>query len=181
MDVLQWLFRSEPLEDAIRLPKLREQSEEIDHCFRELIRKGLIGCVGTFPYSVPFGKEVSSGISSNTGWISYHNILETENSKNLPRGQWMIGLRPLAAGKVFEVLNYREDDLLNSLIPGTDLSRREKQIGLALSYCCGFEEVKTNVLSINSMEQAKELKKIIDKMPPVSKEQLVLLEASDGR
>jgi predicted aldo/keto reductase-like oxidoreductase len=93
----------------------------------------------------------------------------------------MIGLRPLAAGKVFEVLNKREDDLLNSLIPGTDLSQREKQIGLALRYCCGFEEVKTNVLSINSMEQAKELKKIIDKMPPVSKEQLVLLEASDGR
>ena len=173
---MQWLFRTEPINDEIRLAKLEASLHEINHSFREFIREGIVGEIGTFPYTVPFGIAVTERIANVSGWITYFNLVEQENIKHLPTGQWLIGLRPLAAGRVFSLFNQWLEAALNDWLDTPHLNRTESIINLCLSYCLMHRDVKTNVLSINSMEQAKSLKKIMSFVRPVEDEKLKTVE-----
>jgi aryl-alcohol dehydrogenase-like predicted oxidoreductase len=146
ISVLQWLFRTEPINDEKRIPALHRSLHEIDEAFTEFIKEGIVGVVGTFPYSIAFGEEVSEYVTTNTGWISYHNFAEREYLDNLPSNQWMIGIRPLAAGKV---VNSPQGE-------GGSQSVRE-----ALAFCFSDTRVKSNIMSINSMARAQQLQRII--------------------
>lgn len=172
IDFLQWLFRSEPIDDAVRFDRLLETLDEINFCFNALVREGLVGYVGTFPYTVAFGKEVSEKILALSGWITYFNLVERENIENLPANKWLIGLRPLAAGKVFTFFNEREETIADIMPVIPHLSRTENVMRFALSYCLMHPAVKTNVLSINTMDQAKSLKKTLPYISPFDRKKL---------
>lgn len=172
IDFLQWLFRTEPIDDIVRLQKLEEAKEEMNAAFQEFIREGFIGSIGTFPYTVPFGKAVSQKLPSVSGWITYFNVIEQENIQNLPDDHWMIGLRPLAAGNIFSKLDQLPNDVFNDSIQMPGLSKTESMIHLSLSYCLMHPRVKTNVLSVNSKEQAVSIKKILQNATLIEKEKL---------
>lgn len=160
IEVLQWLYRTEPINDAVRLPQLEEQRHEIDHAFSDYIKSGIVGSVGTFPYSINFAKVVVEQIPSVSGWIDYCNILEQENVQQLPADKWMIGLRPLAAGKVFNSLSVNGNDFDN-FVGDSKFNKSDVIMLLSLSYCFGQENVLTNVLSINNLNQAKKISNIV--------------------
>ncbi|MDQ3842642.1 MAG: hypothetical protein M3342_01310 [Bacteroidota bacterium] len=172
IDFLQWLFRTEPINDAIRLQKLEEARDEIDFTFQEFRKEGLVDSIGTFPYSVPFGTAVSQMLTTISGWITYFNLIEQENINNLPTDQWLIGLRPLAAGKVFSKFEQLETKTFDEFIQVPGLSKTESMIDFSLRYCLMHQQVKTNVLSINSMEQAESIKRILQHAKPIEKEKL---------
>ena len=174
IDMVQWLYRTEPVEDEKRLKGLWESTEEIEYTFAKLIKEGLIGVVGTFPYSVSFGVNVSKTLESVSGWITYFNLMEPENLLNLPEGNWMIGIRPLAAGKIYDVLIQLKEKDFDRILPPSHLAKKEKIVQFCLSYCLMQEKVKTNILSINSLEQAKSIHRIIQRVAPVDSDKILL-------
>jgi aryl-alcohol dehydrogenase-like predicted oxidoreductase len=176
VDILQWLYRSEPIEDESRIKGLQDLSAEIDHTFTRLIDEGLVGSVGTFPYSVSFGEAASKNLKSVTGWITYFNLLERENLINLPDHAWLIGIRPLAAGKIFDSFHKLSDKELNMLAAADALTRKEKVMQLCLAYCLMQQQVKTNILSVNALEQAKSLQLVLKDILPVDAERLALAQ-----
>ena len=155
------MFRTEPLNDEKRLDILNEEAQIIEDAFEKFKKEGLIGEVGTFPYSTFFGKQISSKIHSNKGWITYFNLLESENINNLPLNQWMIGLRPLAAGNVFLAFNKLDNQVFKQLVEVEDFSKEECILYHSLHYCLLQDCVKSNVLSINTIEQANKIKKVL--------------------
>lgn len=172
---MQWLFRTEPIDDTIRLPKLLKYKQEIEFVFEKFIKEGLVGAVGTFPYTTAFGKEVSDKIVANSGWISYWNLLEREYLENLPANQWFIGLRPLTAGRIFSTLEKLDDNIIEDLTPVNDLNKEQKLMNLAMRYCLSDDRVKTNVLSINNQGQAQSLHKIMQHSGALGKNEIDLL------
>jgi predicted oxidoreductase len=159
ISILQWLYRTEPIDDAVRIPALQESLAEIEDAFKEFIDEGIVGTVGLFPYTIEFGEEVAKNISSNTGWISYYNFMERGYIDNLPSNQWMIGLRPLAAGKIFDS-GSDQFSSIGEIAAEADLSAEEEKVMNALVYCFSDFRVKSNVISINSLIRAKQLKRI---------------------
>lgn len=177
VEVVQWLYRSEPIDDKVRIPGLNDSIGEINAAFNDFIKEGIIGTVGTFPYSIDFGKEVSGKVDANTGWVTYLNLLERENIDNLPKGQWLIGIRPLAAGRIKEAISQLNEETYNKLVHKDEFSKDESILNIALGYCLQFPEVISNILSVNSIDQAKSLGKVLDKLTPLNdQQQAVLLE-----
>jgi len=170
IDFLQWLFRSEPIDDVIRLDKLKDKLNDVEYCFQNLIQEGLIGVVGTFPYSVRFGKHVSERITNVSGWITYFNLLEQEYVDNLSN-EWMIGLRPLAAGRLLSHFQQLDDAMLQNIVPLGN-SKTEQVLHICLAYCLANTQVKTNVLSVNSLEQAESLSRILQSVEPLSQNKM---------
>jgi aryl-alcohol dehydrogenase-like predicted oxidoreductase len=159
IDILQWLYRTEPIDDDIREEGLKDSINEINAAFDSFVREGIIGTVGCFPYSIPFGKLIAEVVPQNKGWITYLNLLEQENLDNLPDNQWLIGIRPLAAGKIamqFEKISKGMSDAWD----GDELKKMESAIRLSLNYCLSDARVKTNIISISSRAHADSLLKI---------------------
>jgi len=173
---LQWLYRTEPLEEERRIKGLIESVEEIENTLSSLVKKGLVGAVGTFPYTVSFGKEVSKKIESVNGWITYFNLLEKENLQNLPNGDWLIGIRPLAAGKVAPLFDQLPEEFINNIFPEFVNNKRDSITKFCLAYCLMQEKVKTNILSINSVEQGENLITLLKDIQPLEKEYLSKVE-----
>jgi aryl-alcohol dehydrogenase-like predicted oxidoreductase len=170
IDFLQWLFRSEPIDDSVRLPRLIQQQAEVQYGLQQLVKEGLVGVVGSFPYTIEFGEKLQQLVPAATGWITYFNILEQENLKQLPEDFWMIGLRPLAAGKAIAALETAGIDELR-LISQLDLPDREVTLAAALQFCLDETRISTHVLSINSLEKAAELSRVLKALKPLSTEQ----------
>jgi hypothetical protein len=133
------------------------------------VSEGIVGSFGTFPYTLPFGKAASLVIPRIKGWITYHNFLERENLEALPEGQWLIGLRPLAAGKLVAWVTALDDQEFEKLFPGAE-NRMDALLGASLAFCRKDPRVLTSVLSINNREQAGKLVKALLEPGPATKE-----------
>src|SRR5690606_19398857 len=70
IDVLQWMVRHTPNEDAPRLRILVSQREEIAGCLDRLRAAGKVGAVAVFPYSPAFAEAVLGG-GPGDGLIDY--------------------------------------------------------------------------------------------------------------
>ncbi len=172
IDFLQWLYRTEPIEDGLRIRGLEDSSVEIEEAFSKLLKEGLVGEIGSFPYSIPFGLKVANKVTSVTGWITYFNLLEQENIKNLPQDYWLIGIRPLAAGSIFQQLDKLEEKEFNQLVLPSSLTKKEKVNQICLAFCLAQKKVTTNILSINSMAQAESLQLILRGISSINGSQL---------
>jgi aryl-alcohol dehydrogenase-like predicted oxidoreductase len=178
VDVLQWLFRTEPIDDARRFSMLHEQQIEVEEGLSELVREGIVGAVGSFPYSTAFGKELALLVPSCTGWITYLNLLERENMEELPEGKWMIGLRPFAAGRIFKCFENRPEEG-DWMVSG--LTSRQSVMARALAFCLQHTRAVSHIVSINNQQQAKEIKMITASLQPLSENVLESLLAAAGR
>src|SRR5258708_15068279 len=73
IDVVQWLFRSEPLEDSIRIPRLSACAEDLRGCFQDLIRSRKVGTIAAFPYTSGFWR-LSAKLGLVDSQVNYLNL-----------------------------------------------------------------------------------------------------------
>jgi aryl-alcohol dehydrogenase-like predicted oxidoreductase len=99
--VLQWMWRSEPNEDALRLPMLPGIMDDLWAAFEKMKSEGKVGHLMTFPYTVPCAKAaIETGRFA--GIIAYYNPIEMEMAELFPemerRGMGFLCIRPLYQG-----------------------------------------------------------------------------------
>ncbi|MGF1627635.1 MAG: aldo/keto reductase [Alphaproteobacteria bacterium] len=99
--VLQWLWRSEPNDDALRLPMLPAVIDEAIATFEALRDEGKAGWLMPFPYTVPCARAaVEAGRFA--GLAAYYNPLEMEMAALFPemerRAMGFLCIRPLYQG-----------------------------------------------------------------------------------
>jgi len=139
IDVLQWLVRSKPINDEDRLGILFQQADEIEECLSNLKHKGKIKSAFSFPYSVPFAKEVLK-LKQIDGLISYLNMQELDYSE-FANTTTFIAIRPFLRGTLLQGGNKTE------------------KINECLQYIDSHKKVLTKIVSINSLEQLIAFKK----------------------
>lgn len=139
IDVLQWLVRSKPINDKDRLNILSLQTNEIEECLANLKQKGKIKTAFSFPYSVPFAKEVIK-LKQIDGIISYLNIQEEDYSE-FANSAPFIAIRPFFRG---------------ALLQNGDKDQKIKE---CLNYIDSHKNVLSKVISINSKEQINSFRK----------------------
>jgi aryl-alcohol dehydrogenase-like predicted oxidoreductase len=147
--VVQWLFRSEPLDDAVRIPLLEARAADLQSGFRELIGAGKAGEISAFPYTVAFMRHVSRlGLASSQ--VNYLNLLETEYAEFLEAGSF-IAIRPLAAGKLGGRAGVDADPawLPGALSDGAN-DGADSLPGLALNFPLWHPNVASVILGMNS-------------------------------
>lgn len=138
IDVLQWLVRSKPISDTDRLNVLYQQTDEIEECLSNLKRKGKIKSTFSFPYSIPFAKEVIK-LKQIDGIISYLNLKE-EDYSDFANSVPFIAIRPFLRGTLIQ-----------------DGNKAEK-INECLQYIDSHKKILTSIISINSLEQINAFK-----------------------
>ena len=142
IDVLQWLVRSKPINDADRLLTLQDKKEEIKEVLTSLKQKGKIKSVFSFPYSVPFANEVIK-FPEVDGIISYLNKEELDYvpfANNNP----FIAIRPLFAGKLVK-----------------DVHDINDTITAQLNFVENHANVLSTIVGINATEHVKTYKKYL--------------------
>jgi aryl-alcohol dehydrogenase-like predicted oxidoreductase len=103
VDVVQWMVRHTPNEDAPRLAILQRDRDAIAQGAAQLKTEGKIGAFAVFPYSEPFRRTVLPAPFID-GLVDYLNPRELEAAAWLDglqaRGQGFAAMRPLFAGEV---------------------------------------------------------------------------------
>jgi len=136
IEIIQWLVRSQPINDADRLKILQEQTQEIEESIKYLKKQGYIAAFYSFPYSVPFANKVLEKINSLDGIIAYLNLKEKDYLE-FAKNNNFISIRPLAAGKV-------------------DVSSKQK-LQKALAYPLKFKGTLSTIISLNSIKNIEDL------------------------
>lgn len=103
VDVVQWMVRHTPNDDAPRLDILRRDRDAIAEAAERLAAQGKIGAFAMFPYSEPF-RAAALAEPFVAGLVDYLNPKELEAAPWLhrlqARGQGFVAMRPLFAGAV---------------------------------------------------------------------------------
>ncbi|HZE98460.1 MAG TPA: aldo/keto reductase [Planctomycetota bacterium] len=150
IDVVQWLFRSEPPDDSIRIPRLSACAEDLRGCFRDLIRSRKVGNIAAFPYTCGFWR-LSAKLGLVDSQVNYLNLIETEYSEFLEDCHF-IAIRPLAAGKLSGRGGGIGPDLAGALkaasIEGNDFP--ESLMGMALNFPLWHPNVASVIVGANS-------------------------------
>jgi aryl-alcohol dehydrogenase-like predicted oxidoreductase len=101
ISVLQWMWRSEPNEDELRLPMLGRILDDAAAAFERMRDEGKVGYLMTFPYTVACG-QAASETGRFAGLIAYYNLVEMEMADLFAdlqaRGMGFIAIRPLYQG-----------------------------------------------------------------------------------
>ena len=174
IDVLQWLWRSDPNEDACRLPLFDAVLDETMEVFGRLRDEGKAGYMMPFPYTVPCGrKAVESGRFA--GLVAYYNPFEMEMADLFgdmeERGQGFVSIRPLyegiltderadqaslAEGDRFRDPKYAHCFAKRSRIAGEFAAEiGASMTGFALRFSLAHPIVASVVVGLNSPEQTE--------------------------
>ena len=101
IDILQWMWRSDPNADELRLPMLANITDDVMATFEKLRDQGKVGYIMPFPYTVPCGKAIIESDRFD-GLIAYYNPCETEMyplfSQLQAQNRSFLAIRPLYAG-----------------------------------------------------------------------------------
>jgi aryl-alcohol dehydrogenase-like predicted oxidoreductase len=105
IEIVQWLLRTQPMENQLRLSLFEQCRQEVAATAAKLIDQGKVGALGVFPYTPAFAAKALP-TSWCRGLIDYLNPMERECVPFLDemqaRNQFCIAIRPLAAGKLLE-------------------------------------------------------------------------------
>jgi aryl-alcohol dehydrogenase-like predicted oxidoreductase len=103
VDVVQWMVRHTPNDDAPRLAILQRDRLAVAEAADRLKSAGKIGAFAVFPYSEPFRRAALAEPFAD-GLVDYLNPSELEAGAWLDalkaRGQGFVAMRPLFAGQV---------------------------------------------------------------------------------
>jgi aryl-alcohol dehydrogenase-like predicted oxidoreductase len=103
VDVVQWMVRHTPNEDAPRLAILEQDHLAAAEAAERLRAEGKIGAFAVFPYSEPF-RRAALAQPFVDGLVDYFNPRELEAAPWLDtlraRGQGFVAMRPLFAGQL---------------------------------------------------------------------------------
>lgn len=105
IDVVQWMVRHTPNDDAPRLAILARDGAVAEDTWGRLKADGKIGALAVFPYGDAM-LQASLALPWVEGLVTYLNPLELEAAPYLDRlaseGRGFIAIRPLLAGKMTE-------------------------------------------------------------------------------
>jgi aryl-alcohol dehydrogenase-like predicted oxidoreductase len=103
VDVVQWMVRHTPNEDAPRLAILEHDRAAVADAAERLKAEGKIGAFAVFPYSEPF-RRAALAEAFVDGLVDYLNPRELEAAAWLDalqaRGRGFVAMRPLFAGEL---------------------------------------------------------------------------------
>ena len=103
VDVVQWMVRHTPNDDAPRLAILERDRAAAADAAEQLKAEGKIGAFAVFPYSEPF-RRAALAEPFVDGLVDYLNPRELEAAAWLDalqaRGQGFVAMRPLFAGEL---------------------------------------------------------------------------------
>jgi len=120
IDIVQWLLRHSPNDDAHRLPLLEACREDIAETWAELRIAGKVGVLASFPYSPNFA-DAALRLPSCRGLVSYLNPVELDDTFFLDRlqrdGQGFVAIRPLFAGRVTSRAMFDDSETTAMLTP----------------------------------------------------------------
>lgn len=142
IDVLQWLVRSKPIDDANRLQILRDKEAEIKEVLLSLKQQGKIKATFSFPYSVPFAEAVIK-FQEVDGIISYLNKEEVDYAPFANKYPF-IAIRPLFSGKLIQ-----------------QTKNIDETIAEQFQFVENHPNVLTTIVGINTLEQVKTYKKLL--------------------
>ena len=161
LDVVQWLVRQTPNEDALRLPILEEAAPELAHCWAELKRAGKVGALTVFPYTVPFAREALQ-LDDCDGLATYLNLLETEYGGLLggmqQRDQGFLAIRPLVGGSL--TAESTTPAHLRQALAALHISQ-EEFVAFCLSFPLLHPAVTSVILSVSTQSHAEFARSVI--------------------
>ena len=100
IDIVQWLLRHTPNEDAPRLEVWNRDRDRIESTIRTLQQEGKIGVMCGHPYSVTFAEAIQP-MATRSGWVDYLNLAEVESTSLLDGpAPDTIAIRPFAGGSL---------------------------------------------------------------------------------
>jgi aryl-alcohol dehydrogenase-like predicted oxidoreductase len=158
LDVVQWLARSKPIGDTLRLPQLEAMRATLDDEVRALQREGKVGAWAAFPYSKPWAEAFATHDVCD-GLVTYLNLAETEYATSLDameaRGDGFIAIRPLMAGllgaaTLDDAQRARRDAIERALGGGRSLTHE------ALRYPLLHPNVASVMLSVTTLEHLRD-------------------------
>ena len=184
VDVLQWMWRSDPNEDALRLPMLRDVIDEVSETFERVREEGKAGYLMTFPYTFDCARAaVETGRFS--GLIAYYNLAEMEMAdlfKELDRrNMGFLCIRPLYQGILTDERapdRMRADDRFIDAAFEKDLARRaaiaaafaddigDSMTGFALRCALAAPVVASVIVGLNTPEQVDGLAGAVEAAMP---------------
>ncbi len=101
IDVLQWMWRSRPNCDELRVPMLRHILDEVTAAFEKMKDEGKAGYIMTFPYTVG-SAQAAIDTGRFAGLIAYYNLVEMEMAglfeQLKARSMGFLAIRPLYQG-----------------------------------------------------------------------------------
>lgn len=170
IDILQWIWRSDPLTDELRLPMLANVLDDVMAAFERLRDQGKVGYIMPFPYTVPCG-QACLDTKRFDGLIAYFNACETEMyplfSQLQAQDRSFLAIRPLYAGVLTEERRRTlpADDRLAAPGHAEQLARRGRliarcgdRIGLSLTdfsirFALASPVVGSVIVGLNTVEQ----------------------------
>ena len=101
ISVLQWMWRSDPNSDELRVPMLGGILDDVREVFEAMRQEGKVGYLMTFPYTVGCA-QAAVDTGAFAGLIAYYNLVEMEMADLFDdlqeRGMGFIAIRPLYQG-----------------------------------------------------------------------------------
>jgi aryl-alcohol dehydrogenase-like predicted oxidoreductase len=120
IDIVQWLVRHSPNEDAPRLALLEDCREAVAETWAELRIAGKVGILASFPYSPAFA-DAALRLPSCRGLVTYLNPAELDDAVFLDRlqrdGQGFVAIRPLFGGRVTSRAMFSDAETTTVLSP----------------------------------------------------------------
>jgi len=155
IDVAQWMWRLNPLNDELRINRTNDQLFEIKDTFERLIISGKVRNIICFPYSSAYMKFIREFDLCNFH-VNYLNFWEDPLIDG-GIGENSIALRPLGSGKAFQL---SPDDVLKI----NEVTKTEASC--ALEHCIRFplshKNISSIVVGINSVSQLDQIADIVD-------------------
>lgn len=168
ISVVQWLVRSDPINDYWRIKVLNECVSELLDVVDSLQRDGKMGILVSFPYSDAFATEVLN-VPACKGLANYLNYFELDSCHHLSamrtRGQGYIAIRPLGGGYITSRYIERTQGDGRSAENFRAISSYLEEYGLlshdltklAIRFPLMHPSVASVVVSINDLHQAQEI------------------------
>lgn len=179
--VLQWMWRSEPNEDKLRLPMLPAILDDVWETFGKMKAEGKVGHLMTFPYTVPCAKAAME-TGRFAGIIAYYNPIEMEMAELFPdldlRDMGFLSIRPLYEGILTDgrdPARMAADDRFADAEYARDLAKRariaeafaaeigDSMTGFAIRFALASPLVASVIVGLNSPAQTEGIVAAIDK------------------
>lgn len=149
LDVAQWMWRMNPLDDDERIKRTEEKVDEMKETFGGLIQSGKVKSFCCFPYTSRYMKFVRDRgiLSSQANYLNLweDNLLDSGISPN------SIVLRPLAAGRFKD----SPPSLMKRINNGIDI--KDSIFGHSIRYAVSHPNVRTIVVSMHDKKSVKEV------------------------
>lgn len=147
IQLAQWMWRQNPLDDAKRIPMLVSQADEIKSSFQHLINAGKVSEFSCFPYTPDFMKSVSE-LEITKIHINYLNFWENSLLDGGFHDASLV-LRPFLAGKI--------KDIAPQFIEQLNLIKDGDAMFHSLNYVLSHPRVQSAVIGINTLKQLKDI------------------------